>query len=210
MLRFSSTVTSNAADVDSVAASQTPGGAGNLTLTASTVTFGSSAAQKVTATSASNISNRTLTITGTNVYGGALVEAITGPNANTVTTTGYFKSITQVAISGAAAGALSVGNAADTEGTMYVGDSDSNPFQVGLGCVIASGTPTFTVQHTFDNVIATGFNYNTSTWFNHSVIAAKTTNQDGNYNFPVQAIKLILTAAGSVTMTLLQAGGGWR
>lgn len=210
MLRFTSTVVSNAADTDSVAASQTPAGASNLTLTASTVTFGSDAAQKVTVTSSSNISNRSFTITGTNVYGLALVEAITGPNNNTVTTTGLFKSVTQVAISGAAAGAVLVGNSADAEGMMYASDANSNPFQVGLGCVIGSGTPTFTVKHTFDAVLATGFDYNSSYWFDHSVIDDKTTNQDGNYNFPVTAIKLTLSAAGSVTMTVVQAGGGYR
>lgn len=209
MLRFSSTVVSNAAVTNSVAASQTPSGAGNLTLTSSTVTFGSSAAQKITLTSTANIASRTFVVTGTDVYDNALIESISGPNNNTVTTTNCFKSVTNISISGAAGGALTAGNSADAEGKMYVADSDANPFSIGLGCVI-SGSPTFTVQHTFDNTIATGFVYGTSTWFNHSVIASKTTNQDGNYNFPVQAIKLTLAAAGTVTMTILQSGGGWR
>lgn len=204
-----STVVSNAADADSVAASQTPAGAGDLTLTATTVTFGSDATQKLTITSSSNISNRTLTFTGTDVYGNAQEEDLTGPNNTTVTSTKYFKSVTQVVISGAAAGALTVGNAADTIGTTYVPDTYSNPFSIGMGCVI-SGSPTYSIQHTFFNPQIVGFVYSDAVWFTHSVISAKTANQDGNYAFPVYGIRLLLTAAGTVTVRLLQSGQGSR
>lgn len=211
VMPFISTVTSNAAVTDSVAASQTPAGAGNLTLSAATVTFGSGAAQLITIISTSNISNRTFTITGTDVYDGAQVESgITGPNNGTVTSTLYFKSVTQVAISGAAAGALTVGNSASAEGQMYVPDIYSNPFSVGMGCAVVSGSPTYSIQHTFYNTIEESFVYKDAVWFTHSVISGKTANQDGNYDFPVYGIKLILTAAGVVRVRLLQSGMGSR
>lgn len=211
VMPFISTVISNAAVTNSVATSQTPAGAGNLTLTASTVTFGSSAAQKITITSTSDISNRTFEITGTDVYGNALVETgLTGPNNGTVTSSLYFKSVTQIAISGAAAGALTAGNSADAEGQMYVPDTYSNPFSIGMGCAVVSGSPTYSIQHTFYNTIEEGFVYKDAVWFTHSVITAKTSNQDGNYDFPVYGIKLILTAAGVVRVRLLQSGMGSR
>jgi hypothetical protein len=108
-----------ALDADGVCTSQTPASAGNLTINGAQASGGVAsftAARQITIASSSNISNRTFTITGTDAAGNAQVETITGPNNATVTTTGYFKTITQIAISGAAAGALTVGmngNAAD-------------------------------------------------------------------------------------------------
>ena len=84
------------------------------------------------------------------------------------------------------------------------------PFNVGLGAIITSGTPTYSVQHTFDNVYASTYNPASGTWFNQPDMTAQTTNQDGNYAFPVSAIRLNVTAVGaptdSVTLNVLQAG----
>ena len=77
-----------------------------------------------------------------------------------------------------------------------------SPFNVGFG-VVATGTVTYTVQHTFDNVQTVA----SPVWFSHPTIAAKTDNQDGNYAFPVAAVKVLVTAGtGTATMTLIQAG----
>ena len=79
-----------------------------------------------------------------------------------------------------------------------------SPFNVGFG-VVVTGTVTYTVQHTFDNVQNGG----TITWFPHPTIASKSDNQDGNYAFPVAAVKLVVTAstgAYTATMTMIQAG----
>lgn len=79
-------------------------------------------------------------------------------------------------------------------------NTKQTPFNVGFGCVI-NGTATYTVQHTFDNVLAG----ETATSFDNSTVAAETTNMDGNYAFPVSAIRLNVTAStGSVTLTILQ------
>jgi hypothetical protein len=56
-------------------------------------------AHQLNLTSAANISAITFTITGTDADGVALTEAIAGPNATTVETTGYFKTVTSIAIS---------------------------------------------------------------------------------------------------------------
>ena len=76
-------------------------------------------------------------------------------------------------------------------------------FAVGFG-VVRVADCTFKVQHTFDNIFDPAV---TPTWFDHSSVVGKTANTDGNYAFPVRAIKVVVTAGttGSATMTVLQA-----
>jgi len=81
-------------------------------------------------------------------------------------------------------------------------DTYISPFNVGFG-VVVSGTVNYTVQHTFDNPQTVA----SPTWFSHPTVAALAVNQDGNYAFPVAAIKVIVNSgAGSATMTVIQAG----
>ena len=80
-------------------------------------------------------------------------------------------------------------------------DTNKNPFNVGFG-VVKTGTVDYTVQHTFDNPFGT-----ISTWFNHPTVAAQIANADGNYAFPVTAIRLTMNSGdGTATLKLLQAG----
>jgi hypothetical protein len=64
---------------------------------------------------------------------------------------------------------------------------------------------TYSVQHTFDDL------YNpavTPVWFNHAFVNGATTSQDGNYAFPISAMRLNVTAGtGSVTINILQTSG---
>lgn len=78
----------------------------------------------------------------------------------------------------------------------YSVDSFVSSVNIGLGC-IATGTVTYTVQHTFDG----------TNWFDHPDVASETTNADGNYAFPVEKIRVTVTAGtGSVAMTIIQSG----
>lgn len=80
-------------------------------------------------------------------------------------------------------------------------NTDISPFNVGFG-VIVSGTVDYTVQHTFDDP-AIGF----TTWYSHPSVAGETTNQDGNYAFPVTGVKLLVNSGdGTATLKLIQAG----
>lgn len=88
-------------------------------------------------------------------------------------------------------------------------DHYQGPFNVGVGVVVAAGsTLTYSVQHTFDDVWDPDFDASTATWFTNSALGSKQTTLDGNYAFPVTAIRLNVTAytSGSVTMTAVQAG----
>lgn len=78
-------------------------------------------------------------------------------------------------------------------------------FNVGVGCKI-SATATYTVEHTFDDVYSPTFNPATATWLPNTGLTAKTANADGNYAFPVQAVRLnVASSTGTVTMTVIQS-----
>ena len=80
-------------------------------------------------------------------------------------------------------------------------NTNVTPVNIGFG-VIVTGTVTYTVQHTFDDP-AVGF----TTWFSHPSVAGETTNQDGNYAFPVTGIKVLVNSGtGTATLKLIQAG----
>lgn len=82
------------------------------------------------------------------------------------------------------------------------------PFNVGIG-VVVSGTVNYTVQHTFDDVWATDYTASSGTWYNHASLASQAANADGNYAFPVTAIRLTVNSgSGTATMTVIQAGVG--
>jgi hypothetical protein len=104
------------ANTTKIAAAQTLGGAGNMTLTGSSVNDGSNMASTVTLTSTGNISGVTFTVTGTDASGSAATEDITGPNNNTVTGSTAFLTVTQIAADGAVATNTSAGFTATTTG----------------------------------------------------------------------------------------------
>jgi hypothetical protein len=82
-------------------------------------------------------------------------------------------------------------------------DHKVNPTSISLGLVI-TGTGTYKVQHTFDNIFDSSVS---PTWLDHATLTGKTANADGNYAFPVRAIRLTCTAwtSGSGTLTAIQA-----
>lgn len=91
-----------------------------------------------------------------------------------------------------------------TSSTPVMLDWLQSTFIVSIACV-ATGTVNYDVQHTFDTeaAIAAG----TATWFDHASIAGATGSTNGNYAFPVTAVRLLInsgTPAYSVTMTVLQ------
>ena len=93
-----------------------------------------------------------------------------------------------------------------TYSTLYRADTYIMPFSVGLGLIV-TGTVNCTVQHTFDDVWSASFNPATATWFTHATISAAIANADGNYAYPVTAIRLKQNSGnGSAQLVVLQAG----
>lgn len=90
-----------------------------------------------------------------------------------------------------------------SESSPAVMDHYISPFNIGMGVVI-TGDVTCTVQHTFDDVFDSAI---TPTWFSHPTLAGITADTDGNYAFPVRAIRLNQSAGdGSAALTIIQAG----
>jgi hypothetical protein len=97
------------------------------------------------------------------------------------------------------------------EGTSNVMPPDNyiSPFNLALSVVI-DGTVTYTVQYTFDDVFAKGYDPTSGNWVNHPSLTAQTTTKDSNIAYPVTGVR-IQTAEesdGTAVLTIIQAGGG--
>lgn len=112
---------------NNIALTQTPGGAGNLTLTAGTGTTAGTMQGKtvvildvprcIKATCAADDSAHTYTVSGFDIYGQPMSEAITGPVTNRTGKKAFY-AVWQIAVSAAAAGAITIGTS-DTFGVPY-------------------------------------------------------------------------------------------
>lgn len=143
--------------------------------------------------SATNHSAKTLTFTGTDVDGFALTETIAAPAGNaTVTTTGYYKTLTSVTVSATiGASTFSIGWAAQfispTIGLNYHGGI------TGLN-IIVTGTINYTIQQTFNNIQT--LDRTTINWLNQddSTLVAATASSNGNYIAGVIATRLVVNS----------------
>lgn len=92
--------------------------------------------------------------------------------------------------------------------TPVVLDHGQSPATVAIGVKINSGTATYTVEHTFDDVFASTFTPGSAVWFPHSTLVTKSANADGNYAFPPIACRLNVTisSGGTCTMIVVTAG----
>jgi hypothetical protein len=82
-------------------------------------------------------------------------------------------------------------------------DYKQDPMNLSVGCVVVSGTATYSVEYTYDDVFDATV---TPVAFALSTITAQTTSKDGVINQPVRAIRLNVTAGVSpvVAMTMIQ------
>lgn len=90
---------------------------------------------------------------------------------------------------------------------VYPVDLYISPSNMGLA-VVVSGTITYTVQYTFDDVFAKGYNPSSGNWFNHPTLTGSAS-LNSNIAYPVTGIRLNTSAGtGTATLTIIQAGGG--
>jgi len=192
--------------IDSIAASAATTGDVEVGVNG-TVTFATP--QHITAYAGADESGKTITFTGTDRNGLALTETITGPDTGTVVSTKNFKTLTQVVGSAATAGDIEIGVDGTAESGWFPVNYRGPDFNIGFGVDLSSdGNLTYTVQHTFHDVLASGFAEDDATKFNHESIAAKTVAADGNYTNPPTALRLAITAhtAGSANLRVVQTG----
>lgn len=173
------------------------------TWTLSATNSGDSLAHKVTVRndSATDHSAKTAVLTGTDANGLPLTETINLPaGTSTVTSTNYFLTLTTVVPSATIdADTMDIGwAAASCTATHYPKTKGPamTQFNIGIGCRVTSGTPTYSIQHTYDG----------TAWFEHATITAKTASFDGTITSPVAGIRLQFAAAGGVAATGFQFG----
>lgn len=199
------------ADADGIAQSQTPAGAGALTLNGALVTSGVAqlgVARRVLVTTVSDESAKTLTVTGTDWFGNTISETITGPVATTGYTDSDFLTVTSVTVSAAFTGAVTVGTNGIASSPPLILDYMARP-QVSLQ-VAVTGTVNWTVQQTLDN----SFNVDTENivWFDHpdTNMVAQTVQRQGNYAYVPFATRVTLNSGtGSLVFTVVQPLGSY-
>lgn len=202
------TVSAISADADGLVASTALTGGTPLTLLAAAAAL--SPPRRLLFTASDALSG-ILAVVGRDRNGLLINESITVPSATPVVSQYIYASVTSITPSSNDADTLEVGWDTEVISAPVMLDHFRNPFAVSIaGDVLPSGT--FTVQHTFDELNdplkardelpnAEGY----GTWFPHASIAAKSADTDGNYAFPVEAVRLVVTA-GTVKMTVMQAG----
>lgn len=200
-----------AASANNIAQSQSPA-AGAITLNGSTVVSGVAildAARRVIITSGGNDSGITFTVIGTDRYGRAQSETVTGANAGIATTIRDFLTVSSVTHTGSIAGTVTVGTSAVGSTQPFIMDTMTSPFALGIACVVVSGSPTYTVEISNDDMSPS---WDTSatlpTWFAASGFSAQTTSQIGSVLFPVTMVRLTNNSGtGSTSMKLTQGLG---
>lgn len=91
---------------------------------------------------------------------------------------------------------------------VYPADHYVSPFNVALN-VLVTGTITYTVQYTFDDVFAANYTAASGNWVNHPSLTAQTATKDSNIAYPVRGIRITTSVgSGTVALTIIQAGGG--
>jgi len=100
-IKSSAVITTTALDADGLSTAAAVGNNAALTLGGALTSGGAytadtGTARQITLLSAGNDSGITFTVVGTDVNGDALSETVTGANAGTATSTGYFATISSI------------------------------------------------------------------------------------------------------------------
>ena len=154
---------------------------------------------------ADNQAGATYTITGTDASGAALVEALTGPGASaTVTTTGYFLTVSSVAIDTPVAGStVDMGTVDEIVSRMI--PLNWRGGTVALNFTV-TGTLSYTVQQTTDNLRVAGpFNWIS---VDDTDLVTATTSQNGSFTAVPTAFRVVInsyTTGAELALNMVQS-----
>ena len=89
---------------------------------------------------------------------------------------------------------------------IYACDHFQAPFNVGIGVSI-SATATYTVEYTFDDIMANDYVAASGTWFTETTFGTASTKKSISFTIPCRGIRLNVSAStGSATIQSQQAG----
>lgn len=204
------TFTFATADANGICTSQTATATGgsNLTINGALATGGVAtmdAPRHVSITATGNNSTKTFTFTGTDRFGTAITEALSGPTGGLVAGTKNFSTVTNVAIDAASAGAVIVGSANAAE-TQWIPLNRYTPEKSITVDLTATASLTYGVQWTNDDVQASGFQENDATAFADGTITGKSADFMKTDSIPARALRVAVTghSAGGGTITVVQ------
>lgn len=201
-----------AASANNIATSQTPAGAGDLTLNGARVVAGVAildTARRVLFTPAgAEAGNGTVwTVYGTDWNGNSISEAVAGVNNPSTAYTLYdYKTVTRIAVNKAQAGAVTVGtNTIASSRPIFLDNWAPAPTSLQ---VTVSGTVNYTVRQSLDNPNTISGGFPAVTWVNHpdASLVAVTATAQGNYAYLPQIVQLVVNSGtGTAVMTVNQA-----
>lgn len=199
-----------AADADGIAQSQAPATGVNFTLNGDLVVAGVAqltSQRQVLYTFAADETGKSFYLEGTDDSGKTISETIAGAAATAVSVLMY-KTVTRSYPIGALAGNVQI----DTNGVgatpPIIMDQYNTAFQVGISMQNVAGTINYTLQYTYDDVVADGAQVSTK-WWDHATIASKTADFEGSQLVPIKAFRIkVNSGTGSVTGKFVQSG--WR
>lgn len=174
-------------------------GAGALTLAGALVT-GTVAtmdyARQIVIDSAGDDRSITFTVVGTDADGLAQTEVITGPNATTVESTGYFKTITSITASGAAAGNVTIGTVDEAVSqTIPIDWASDSPCAIHADI---SGTINYTVQESYSAIHGdTSTVVQSAVWTAITAFSGKTADVAGTATAGATAIRFLVNSHSS-------------
>ena len=191
-----------------IAASQTPSGAGALTLNGGLIANGQlvlSVPQFITLTVGANESAKTFTVFGTDSAGAEISETITGPSsASTVTSTKCYKTVTRITVSAALSAACTVGVSGTGEMPWISLDHYKKPFEFSYYASV-SGTVTYQIESTLDDVQDNSI----VPIVNATLKTSGSSSGGGNSKETASAFRVKITAstgAPTITLNAMQSG----
>lgn len=211
-----SVYTWDAQNLNAICALQNTAGAGNLILNGTGIVSNAdngfpaftyaSVSRTISLTSANNLSGANFTITG--IYrGSAQSETIAGPNANTVETTVYFDSVTQVSVNGAVNG-IQVGTGTTGFTRWFWKDNNRSISGTSIQAEVLNAAVNYTFQLTLDDVQSDADPITFSPLGNF--VNATTSQFGGDLSIvPFTFCRLFMNssdATGSLRFTVLQSG----
>lgn len=197
-------------DPDGLVETITPVGAGAITLDGALTSGGAATldyARRLNITSDGVDSGVTFTVTGTDQDLKTLVEVITGPSTATVESTGYFKTVSSIVISGAGTGNITIGTVDEISSQTIPIDYTSDT--AAAISVDVSGTIDFTVQETYSNVQETLLASQSARWLDLTALADKTVDTNSTATKGAVALRLVVNSYSSgaeIQMNLVQPG----
>lgn len=161
--------------------------------------------QRVIVTSAGDDSNKTFSIVGTDRYGRAQTETLTGANG-VATTKKDFLTVTAIIPSANTASTVTSGTVGIGSTVPLVVDAFINGSLYGASTTV-TGTANYTIEKSSDDLAPNyDLNANIPTWYPATGFSAQTTSIDGNIQGPCNLIRLTINSGtGNVAARIIMS-----